>query len=62
MQKSFQKSGREYWGKETTCMTQMKRKTYFFSILKTDKERWDYIEKYFAGIQEEFDENLENLL
>ena len=31
-----------------------KRMTTFFTKLKTDKERWDYIEKYFAGIQEEF--------
>ena len=33
-----------------------KRMTTFFTALKTDKERWDYIEKYFAGIQEEFEE------
>lgn len=36
--------------------------TAFFTELHTEKERWDYIEKYFAGIQEEFDENLENLI
>lgn len=34
-----------------------KRMTTFFTVLKTDEERWDYIEKYFAGIQEEFDED-----
>ena len=34
-----------------------KRMTTFFAVLKTDEERWDYIEKYFAGIQEEFDDD-----
>jgi len=25
--------------------------TYFFTVLSEDKERWDYIEKYFAGVE-----------
>jgi len=36
--------------------------TTFFTALKSDKERWDYIEKYFAGIQEEFDDDSYDLL
>ena len=39
-----------------------KRMTTFFTVLKSDKERWDYIEKYFAGIQEEFDDDSYDLL
>ena len=32
-----------------------KRMTTFFVDLKSDKDRWDYIEKYFVGVQEEFE-------
>lgn len=31
------------------------RMTTFFTKLNNDQERWDYIEKYFAGVPEEFE-------
>lgn len=41
-----------------------KRMTRFFVELDSDKERWDYIEKYFAGMQDEYEDDptLDSLL